>query len=195
MARSDIDRIGVDVPFGWPDAFVALMKSESSVESWQEKGSRKLRLRETDIHWADSKLNLTPISVTMDRIAAPAMRWRLLTRKDGVPRNANEVYPAAALKLWQLPSQGYKQPGQRNVRNEIVDKLGGELRLAKSDHIELMRKQADALDAFVAALVARAVALGCTQSPPIEMAEAAAREGWIHVPSCSLQTLLDAKLG
>ena len=190
MANPDIDVVGVDVPFGWPDAFVALMKGEPSVGSWQEKGSRKLRLRETDIFWADSTLKLTPMSVTMDRIAAPAMRWRLLTKK-GVPLNAKEVYPAAALRVWEFASQGYKQLEQRPAREKIVDGLADALHLAPSEHLDLMRKEADALDAFVASLVARASSLGRTQLPPSDIADVAAREGWIHVPTCSLKALLD----
>lgn len=191
MANPDVDAIGVDVPFGWPDAFVALMKGEPSVASWQEKGSRRLRLRETDIFWADSSLKLTPMSVTMDRIAAPAMRWRLLTSK-GVPTNAMEVYPAAALKCWELPSQGYKQLEQRPAREKLVDALVAALRMAPSEHLDVMRSEADALDAFVAAVVARAAALGRTQPPPSDLVEVVAREGWIHVPTCSLRALLDA---
>ncbi len=192
MANPDVDVIGVDVPFGWPDAFVALMKGEPSVGSWQEKGSRRLRLRETDIFWAESTLKLTPMSVTMDRIAAPAMRWRLLTQKDGAPTNAMEVYPAAALKCWELPSQGYKQLEQRAAREKLVDALAAALRLAPSEHLDGMRAEADALDAFVASVVARAAALGRTQPPPSDLVDVVAREGWIHVPTCSLRALLDA---
>jgi hypothetical protein len=193
MANPDVDVIGVDVPFGWPDAFVALMKGEPSVASWQEKGSRRLRLRETDMFWADSRLKLTPMSVTMDRIAAPAMRWRLLTAKDGVPSNAVEVYPAAALKCWELSSQGYKQLEQRPAREKLVDALAAALRLGPSEHLDAMRNEADALDAFVASVVARAAALGRTQPPPRDLEEVTAREGWIHVPTCSLRALLDAE--
>jgi len=191
MTRQDIDVIGVDVPFGWPDAFVALMKGEFNVGSWQQAESKTLRLRETDIHCAKA-FGLTPMSVTMDRIAAPAMRWRLLTQK-GVPTKAVEVYPAAALKEWALPHRGYKQLEQRAERERLVDALMATLSLAPSELLDVMRKEADALDAFIASLVARASALGRTQMPPVEQAEVAAREGWIHVPTCSLKSLLDAK--
>jgi hypothetical protein len=56
-----------------------------------------------------------------------------------------------------------------------------------------MRNEADALDAFVASVVARAAALGSTQPPPRDLEEVTAREGWIHVPTCSLRALLDAE--
>lgn len=191
MANPDVDVIGVDVPFGWPDAFVALMKGESHVASWQSAESKSLRLRATDVHCAEV-FAVTPMSVTMDRIAAPAMRWRLLTQNGEVPVNVREVYPAAALKAWKLANQGYKQLEQRPAREKIVAALEAALRLEPSEHLDRMRDEADALDAFVASLVARAFALGCTQLPPSEKVEVAAREGWIHVPTCSLQALLDA---
>lgn len=38
-------------------------------------------------------------------------------------------------------------------------------------------------DALVAALTARAVAVGATAPPPPGQADLAAEEGWIHVPS------------
>ena len=40
----------------------------------------------------------------------------------------------------------------------------------------------DALDALLAALIARAAALQLTFSPPAEEVELARREGWIHLP-------------
>jgi hypothetical protein len=40
----------------------------------------------------------------------------------------------------------------------------------------------DALDALVAALVARAAALRMTESAPRELKGQAQREGWIHLP-------------
>jgi predicted nuclease with RNAse H fold len=167
------------------------MAGGCEVRSWQDRGSESLRLRVTDIECRKPPLSMTPMSVTMDRIAAPAMRWRLLARKlTTAAVQRVEVYPAAALKTWGLPHQGYKRPEQRSVREQIVGKLCEAIRLRPSaDHDALLRDRADALDALVAALVARAVALGRTALPTAALAEVAAREGWIHVPTCSAQDL------
>jgi predicted nuclease with RNAse H fold len=191
IAREGLAIVGVDVPFGWPDDFVALMAGGCEVRSWQDRGSESLRLRATDLACRQPPLSMTPMSVTMDRIAAPAMRWRLLARKlTAVTVQRVEVYPAAALKTWGLPHQGYKRPEQENVRAQIFRALSDGLRLRPSaEHAALLRDRADALDALVAALVARAVGLGRTTLPPAALAEIAAREGWIHVPSCSLREL------
>lgn len=192
IARPGLSMVGVDVPFGWPDAFVALMQGkECDVRSWQQDESVRLRLRETDLACRQPPLSMTPMSVTMDRIAAPAMRWRLLTQGlAGVSVERVEVYPAAALKTWSLPHQGYKKPEQQSVREKILRELTQALRLGPSAaQSALLRDRADALDSLVAAVVARAVALGRTKKPPPALVEIAAREGWIHVPTCSLRDL------
>lgn len=194
IARPGIARVGVDVPFGWPDAFVALMRGEGEVRAWQDRSSELLRLRATDRACREPPLSMTPMSVTMDRIAAPAMRWRLLSRL--LPASAPEcveVYPAAALKTWDLPHQGYKRPEQAAARAAILNGLLRPLELRPSDaQTTLLRERADALDALVAALVTRAVALGRTTPPPRELTEVAAREGWIHVPTCAVAELRTA---
>ena len=191
MARPGLAIVGVDVPFGWPDEFVALMAGGSEVRSWQERGSERLRLRATDLFCREAPLSMTPMSVTMDRIAAPAMRWRLLTRRlDASSVERVEVYPAAALKTWDLPHQGYKRPEQRGVREKIVDTLTRALELRPTAAQDaLLRDRADALDAFVAGLVARAVVLHRTTKPPPALVDVVAREGWIHVPTCSPRDL------
>ncbi len=191
IVRPGISIVGVDVPFGWPDEFVALMGGECEVGSWQERGSERLRLRMTDLACREPPLSMTPMSVTMDRIAAPAMRWRLLTRalEPASPPRV-EVYPAAALKTWDLPHQGYKRPEQEGVRATILKALTQALALRPGPpHEALLRDRADALDALVASLVARAVATGRTTQPPPALVEVAAREGWIHVPTCALGEL------
>lgn len=137
---------------------------------------------------------MTPMSVTMDRIAAPAMRWRLLSRaltEASAPRV--EVYPAAALKIWDLPHQGYKRPEQASARATILSALTRALALEPSGaQAAMLADRADALDSLVAALVARAVALDRTTKPPRELQEIAAREGWIHVPTCDIAALRTA---
>ena len=47
----------------------------------------------------------------------------------------------------------------------------------------------DVFDAVITALIARAAALRLTVLPDAEHAAIAEREGWIHVPSASLEAL------
>ncbi len=114
-------RAGVDVPFGWPKDFVETIYAHASgtLEAPASTGSewrRNLALRATDqaVH---QRTGLTPLSVSTDRIAYPALRWagieaRLRDMGTEVARDGAgvvcEVYPAAALKVWGLPHRGYK---------------------------------------------------------------------------------------
>jgi len=195
IARPGITCVGVDVPFGWPVAFVELMNGQGDIRAWQDRASERLRLRATDRACREAPLAMTPLSVTMDRIAAPAMRWRLLSRllpTESPPRV--EVYPAAALKTWGLPHEGYKRPEQGAARRTTLDAVTRALELTLSGpQRALLVDRADALDALVAALVARASTLDRTRRPPAELALLAAEEGWIHVPTCAIMDLRFAR--
>jgi hypothetical protein len=101
-----------------------------------------------------------------------------------------EVYPAGALLRWGLPARGYKgeegQPARRQLVGHLIEAApwlaAHRAALAESDH---------ALDALLAALVARAAAEALTDPAPPEHAERARREGWIHLPKRdSLRLLL-----
>jgi hypothetical protein len=63
-----------------------------------------------------------------------------------------------------------------------LDLAGHEDRLAGSD---------DLFDAVVAALTARAAAVGLTLPPDNDHAAAARKEGWIHLPAGGLDGLPD----
>ena len=72
-----------------------------------------------------------------------------------------EVYPAAALKHWGLPFRGYKAAANAAVRGEVVDRLAAATPWLRFDAYEPACRQSDlALDAVVAALNARAAAVG-----------------------------------
>lgn len=104
-----------------------------------------------------------------------------------------EVYPAASLKLWGLlPYRRYK--GAANAAR-LAGLMEGLVRAApwlefgaagavcaRTDH---------AFDAVLAALTARAAALGRTPAPPERDAGAAATEGWIALPAGPLGDLID----
>ena len=193
------DVAGIDIPLGWPDAFVKVVAGYHAGQPWPDVTPASLCYRTTDVHIERRLRELSrwrrPLSVASDRIAIPAMRAaRLLTRlaergfavdRSGAGRVV-EAYPAAALEVWGLPSRGYKGAKGAVVRAEIFAELerrtGGWLRLdaftrqtcCASDH---------ALDALVAALIARAAMRGLCERPPAADADSAAREGWIALPS------------
>ena len=188
------DKTGLDVPFGWPDEFVEHVARFHSGGDWKGTTLTALRFRETDRVVA-ARTGRWPLSVSTDLIGVPAFRAASLLSRLGdqdhpVDRSGAgrlvEVYPAGALRLWGLASTGYKR---REGRASLATLLG-ELRRRTRGWLELdvaarrlCGASDDALDALIAALVARAAALGLCEPPPPEHAERAAREGWVALPA------------
>jgi predicted nuclease with RNAse H fold len=181
---ADAQAVGVDAPFGWPLPFIDGVSNWTHLH-WNNVVRDSLRLRETDREIKD-KTKLTPLSVSSDRIALPAMRTMALLRRHGVVDNSGdnrfyEVYPAATLKQWGFPCNRYKgkDAAHNECRRKILAALKGALpalqvsdAYADSDH---------ALDALVAALTARAAVIGKTLRPSESQRLTAQREGWIHI--------------
>jgi predicted nuclease with RNAse H fold len=200
------DVTGIDIPLGWPDAFVGAVTAHHRGEPWPSAPLGPLCYRATDLHVEERLRALgvwrRPLSVAADRIAIPAMRAaRLLARlaARGIPVDRAgsgrvvEVYPAAALDVWRLPSRGYKGVEGAGARAALLAAL--EQRLAPTLALDgstraTCRASDHALDALVAALVARAVARGLCPLPPADRLAQARREGWIAVPDAgSLERL------
>ena len=189
------DKIAIDAPFGWPEDFVRAIHTHSTSTDWLSVDDSHLRLRRTD-RVVREKTDLTPLSVSADWIAMTAMRAaRLLARVAGdgeaIDRSGGgrfvEAYPAAALRIWELPSKGYKGPGpqKRKKRAEIVAGLVEEAGswLTRTEEVESGCLDSDhMLDALVAALVARAAAVGCCEPIADEDSGLAEKEGWIALP-------------
>ena len=197
---------GIDCPVGWPDAFLPFLAGHLAFEPHPVldydgiEGRRLLAYRDTD-RFVTAQTGLIPLSVSADRLAHPAMRCAVIQAKisrdhgpqarDGSGRLA-EVYPAASLKSWGLLARGYKGRGgaETQLLAGVLDALqqaapwldlaGHEDRLSGSD---------DMFDALIAALTARAVALGVTLRPDAAHARAARTEGWIHLPTGGLDRL------
>jgi len=198
------DKAGIDCPLGWPDAFVsfvgahqqgaALSGDEARDKAWR----RGLAWRGTD-EVVRAATGMVPLSVAADRIGHTAMRCaviqaRLADLGHPVDRSGAgaivEVYPAASLKIWGLPSRGYKRPADVAVRATIVDQLRAAAPwLDLGAHADHCRRSDHALDALVAALTARAAACGQTSPPAPQQAAAARTEGWIALPDIPLAAL------
>ena len=211
--------VGLDAPLGWPDDFVAALDAHHALRAWpsydvrEGEGEReRLRLRKTDLFVRDLDLGSTPLSVSSDLIGVVAMRaallqsrwakaWGQYEARDGSGRLV-ETYPAAALRAWKLlPRRGVRYKGgggtekgeqQRGARESIAAALEQRtstwLVLEPSLRHEIVRSD-HALDALVCALVALAATREATHVASRELTAIAAREGWIHVPSTSLEDL------
>lgn len=191
-----VDKAGIDCPLGWPIAFVDyLIAHRAGGHDLVVPPTRHpLTNRATDLHLRQS-VRLQPLSVSADRIGAAAMRCAAilsgLTRKGieidrtGRAGPVVEVYPAAALKLWGLPHQGYKgrEPANARRRAELVQLIGGVMPwLQLGDYADLCIETDDALDAVLCAAIAGLARRGETDEIPTEHLAAAAVEGWIALP-------------
>lgn len=178
----EADGVGIDAPLGWPADFVAAV-SDWTLDRWTNDDRDRMRFRETDrvvraIH------KIIPLSVSSDLIALPAMRAMALLRRFGVKDRAGdgrffEVYPAASLLSWGLSRRGYKQPENTDARRKLLNALRRKLPWLKVP--VSYAHSADALDALVASLTARAAMQGLTAPPSSLQRHLARREGWIHV--------------
>lgn len=202
QAAETAAKIGIDCPLGWPDTFVQFLRDfhEGSYVTVppgaDQKWRKSLANRITDLE-VQRKLKLTPLSVATDRIGLTAMRAasiQSLLAKAGYPVDRTgsgllvEVYPAAGMVHWHLDHRKYKGSKNEVALGKLVDQLPK--RLILGDHESLCRKSDHALDAVIAALLARAAALGLTRPPSPEHLDAATREGWIALPTCEIDALV-----
>jgi predicted nuclease with RNAse H fold len=208
-AISFADKVGIDAPFGWPDAFVDAVTAHRNRAGWPGSGEDQdvyrfhLSFRATDRRLIEGGAR-RPLSVSTDLIGVVAMRCaylldRLAARAEPVDRAGSgkviEAYPAPALTTWGISPTGYKSRVGAARLPELLSRLEQGL-----GGIEMTAEQREAIgsdhncfDALVCSLVARAAALGLTQPPePGEEADRATREGWIHLPTNPLDHLLES---
>ncbi len=204
------DKVGIDVPFGWPIDFVAGIADYAHSGMWPTSlpqpstAPKRLQFRETD-RFVHQKTARWPLSVSSDRIAIPAMRAAALfarlgqkgevVRRDGSGKVV-EVYPAAALRVWGFSADGYKRRENQDARCRLLESIASRVTwLALSAAtLESCRNSDDAFDALVAALVARAAWANLCESVPDDKHEQIAREGWIAVPRAgTLSRLVDCE--
>jgi predicted nuclease with RNAse H fold len=190
-----VDKLGIDVPLGWPIAFAEAVVDYSVDGSWpteyRHTDNARYRYRRTDL-WVWKNLGTSPpLSVSADRISLPAMRAAALlshvaqhSARDG-SGVVVEVYPAAALRRWGLRSRQYKRKENLDARRELVASLLAETTWLSIENsgVDLCIDSDDAFDALVAALVARAAAMELVEPVPGEDLTSALREGWIAIPT------------
>lgn len=203
-AAAASDMTAIDVPLGWPDEFIDALVAHRDTTGWPSASVEPpadrvpLRYRVTDL--AVIAAGARPLSVSTDRIGVAAMRGARLQHllvaaavavdRSGVTGRIAEAYPAAALRAWGLASSQYKGTANADACASLVFELVtrcGALRATAAAALDGCDD--DGLDAFVCAVVARAAMLGHTTAPPPEHLDVARREGWIHVPTASLEAL------
>ncbi|RZU66035.1 uncharacterized protein DUF429 [Microterricola gilva] len=203
-AAEQVDSMGIDCAFGWPDDFVAFVSGHAQsnrVDLSNDEGMawrRRLAYRETDreVH---RRMGRWPLSVATDRLGLTAMHCAALLdaigdRIGSVDRSGAgkvaEVYPGASLRIWGLLVPKYRV--DRDARERLLQGLTAEAPwLDLGPHIDELLRTDDALDALLAALTTRAHLVGQTFPVPEEHRAQAAREGWIALPSGPLSALLD----
>lgn len=198
------DRSGIDAPFGWPDAFVDFVLAHHNREPRRElelsnrAGRLPLVRRRTDrvVH---EVAGIVPLSVSADLIAHVALRCAGLLGRlavegvdtDRVAGTVAEVYPAAALQQWGLPYRGYKGATNREKLVQLVASFDDATPfLDLADFRGACEASDDAFDAVVAAVIARAAAVGQTRLPNPADSDVAGREGWIHLPTGPMSALV-----
>jgi predicted nuclease with RNAse H fold len=199
----EVDKLGIDIPLGWPIAFVEAVARHSHDATWPETyrhaDIEAYRYRRTDVY-VRGQVGLAPLSVSTDRIGIPAMRAAALlaTVSPRVPLDGSgtvvEVYPAAALRRWGLSWRRYKGADHEEERRALVQafagRIGDRLSLSPTDR-RRCEDSDDAFDALIAACVARASAVEAVDRIPDADRDAARREGWIALPQeASLSTLV-----
>jgi len=158
---------------------VALAKSVTPIISLKQH-----RLCET--YWAQRGINVRSTLWNGPRGGAPfAAACLALIAWTGLPcwpwsRHVSpmlvEAFPAAQLRHWGLPHQGYSGSVQE-PRRSIVKDLAGRLNVTTPQYRDLMLDSPDALDAVLAAFAAVAVWRDCIAVPPPNETQ----EGWIAV--------------
>ena len=198
-----VSAIGIDCAFGWPDDFIRFVVGHAAGDRLDRASDlgidwrRHLSYRATDRDTRD-RTGRWPLSVATDRLGLTAMHCAALLdlfheRFGTIDRSgaglAAEVYPGAMLRLWGCDTRGYKTDAA--ARAALVSELSARAPwLQLGGFAPLMIDSDDAFDAVIAALGARANSLGMCPGPPAALASQASREGWIRLPTTSLEALM-----
>jgi hypothetical protein len=69
----EADKVGIDVPLGWPDLFATAICAHREFKPWQAASISELRYRATD-HFVHRKTRRMPLSVSTELIGVVALR-------------------------------------------------------------------------------------------------------------------------
>jgi hypothetical protein len=189
-------KVGIDVPFGWPSAFVQAVAAHARREDWPKSSIHQLRFRATD-HNVKRMTGKWPLSVSTDLIGVPALRAAAILCElscEAVVDRAGggalvEVYPAASLIRWGFSKTGKKESS--TLIPSFLQSVSGWLVVSDENRATLLSSR-DAFDALIASLTARACARGLCEGVPPEETDAAKVEGWIAIPKeGSLKRLIE----
>jgi hypothetical protein len=182
--------IALDAPLGWPHALAEMLPAHFAGRAPRFTANEMFRRRTDDV--VKEKLNKQPLDVAADKIARAthaALRFLDSLREatglevplawspghaTGV--NAIEVYPAATLIAYGLPSGGYKK--NEDERCKLVDGLADIVELGEGARKKMVDCH-DLLDAAVCVVAGVDFAEGSVVEPTNEELEQAKREGWI----------------
>jgi predicted nuclease with RNAse H fold len=182
------EKVGIDVPFGWPDAFVAAVAAHHEFGPWPPVTSLALRMRRTDVAVRE-RTGRWPLSVSTDRLGVAAFRAARLLSRWGPDRAGSgkfvEVYPRGGRDCFGL--------GRERSLEYIIQ--AAPWLTVDTDAAGRIEASEDCFDALIACLVARAAALELCEPIPGEDRAAASREGWIALPREGSLELLAARRG
>ncbi len=183
--------LALDAPLGWPLALGAMLPHHHA-GAVVEATPAALFSRATD-HALHRRLGKQPLEVGADRIArtAVAALALLATVRAATGRSlpvatvtpytggaqAIEVYPAAL-----VAADGHRVRGREAVAGAKLALAATALGDSLAPHLGVATAAGDALDAILCVVAAGHHAAGRTVPPPIGLAEAARREGWIWSP-------------
>lgn len=184
--------LAIDAPLGWPADFGESLNTHIAGGKLSVEPNLLFR-RETD-RFIKRTIGKQPLDVGADRIARTALAaieiletvrrethspvplaWQS-TYSDKIA--AIEVYPAALLTAFGLPSSGYKKPSDREKRQEIVAGLSS--RWAMSSDPQAMVDSDDVLDAAICVLAGYEFLSNRAMQP--DNLALAKKEGWIWTP-------------
>jgi predicted RNase H-like nuclease len=185
--------IAIDAPLGWPQALGESLVSHIAGDGILVKDNMLFR-RETD-RFIKRKIGKQPLDVGADRIARTAHAALKIVKEISelagfrIPLAWNneeighlsviEVYPAATLQSYHIPSAGYKKNGLDVTKSQIITALNNHVNIPVNT--DLISRDSNALDSVVCILAAQDFLNGDTYQP--ERIELAKKEGWIWVRS------------
>ena len=201
----EITKVAIDAPFGWPRDFISALNAYTDrldPPVPMDFSKESLYRRTTDLLIANRKEG-NPLAVSVDKIGYCAIRSAVLlgevARLQGPEAAARdgsglvcEVYPAVAARRW-LSAHRYKGAHQTSARAELFDRIIAATQMSDPHGVIEEAKRSphdDLLDALLCALLARACERGQVDAIPEKHRDAALAEGWIHLPSGSLDQLI-----